>query len=91
MIGKFGWRGNVASLLDFVDQACANELGLETRRKPQSRDPLNRGYRNPAVDISDAQVRAMGDFIAALPSPGRDIPVANDDRVDVVSLLVPHA
>ena len=25
--GRFGWRGNVASLLDFCDQACAAEVG----------------------------------------------------------------
>ncbi len=80
-IGRFGWRGNVASLLDFVDQACANEVGLETKRKPQARDPMNRGYRNPTIDIADKQIRAMKDFIAMLPAPTRRIPESSEERM----------
>ncbi len=79
-VGKFGWRGNVATLVEFVDQACANEVGLETKRKPQGRDPLNPSYRNPAIDIQDEQVRAMRDFISALPAPVREIPESADER-----------
>ncbi|MCC9603915.1 hypothetical protein LOC67_25465 [Stieleria sp. JC731] len=72
--GKFGWRGNLASLIDFTDQACANEVGLRTDRRQQPSDPTNPDYRNPAVDISDAEVRAMRDYLAALPAPTRKIP-----------------
>lgn len=79
-IGKFGWRGNVHSLLQFVDQACANEVGLETKRKPQGRDPMYRDYHNPSVDISDDQIRAMRDFISALPVPVRKIPSDTESR-----------
>lgn len=82
-IGKFGWRGNVGSLVEFIDQACANELGLETRRKPQPKDPLNREYRNPTIDITDAQIRAMHDFVSALPVPTRRIPDTSDERAEV--------
>lgn len=83
-IGKFGWRGNVGSLVEFVDQACANEIGLETRRKPQARDPLNRGYQNPANDISDEQIEKMSAFIAALPAPVRRHPVSTEERDEVL-------
>ncbi len=30
--GKFGWRANIASVMEFTDIACANEMGLQTRR-----------------------------------------------------------
>jgi len=72
--GRFGWRGNVATLLQFVDQACAAEVGLETKRKEQPSDPHTREYRNSTIDISDGQVIAMRDFLAALPAPVRQLP-----------------
>ncbi|EMI18090.1 secreted protein containing DUF1111 [Rhodopirellula maiorica SM1] len=69
--GKFGWRANVASLAEFIDMACANEVGLNTRRQSQPSDPMAPGYRNPGIDVSDRQIVAMRDFIAALPAPTR--------------------
>ncbi|MGI9472673.1 MAG: di-heme oxidoredictase family protein [Rubripirellula sp.] len=72
--GKFGWRANIATLLEFNDQACANEVGLETRRKPQPLDPTVPQYRNPSIDITDQQIRAMTSFVAALPKPIRRSP-----------------
>ncbi|WP_197456016.1 di-heme oxidoredictase family protein [Stieleria neptunia] len=80
-IGKFGWRGNVRSLLDFCDQACAAEVGLETRRINQPIDPMAPAYRNPTVDISDAQIKAMAAFVAALPAPTRAVPEESDRRM----------
>jgi CxxC motif-containing protein (DUF1111 family) len=68
-IGRFGWRANVSRLVQFVDRACANELSLETERRPQGVDPSRPSYRNPAVDIKDAQIQSMSDFIATLPRP----------------------
>ncbi len=69
--GKFGWRANVASLAEFIDMACANEVGLKTRRQSQPSDPMTPGYSNPGIDVSDQQIVAMRDFIAALPAPTR--------------------
>jgi CxxC motif-containing protein (DUF1111 family) len=83
-IGKFGWRGNVASLLEFCDQACAGEVGLETKRKPQPMDPTMRNYRNPSVDISDQAIRSMALFVAALPAPVREIPSDSELRMEVL-------
>lgn len=80
--GKFGWRANVASLVEFTDQACANEVGLETRRKPQASDPMNPEYRNPGIDVTDQQIESMRDFIAALPVPIRDIPSDSSLRME---------
>ncbi len=78
--GRFGWRGNIATLLEFCDQACAAEVGLETSRKRQPRDPMTPGYRNPTVDIKDGQIVAMRDFLAALPAPVRELPSDSDER-----------
>ena len=81
-LGKFGWRANVGSLVEFTDQACANEVGLETRRKPQASDPTNPDYRNPAIDVSDEQIRAMSLFIASLPVPIRETPDDSAERME---------
>ncbi|QDT10203.1 di-heme oxidoredictase family protein [Planctomycetes bacterium K23_9] len=77
--GRFGWRGNIATLLEFNDNACAAEVGLQTSRIPQPADPTLAEYRNPAPDISDAQIQAMTVFVASLPAPERKLP--NDQAV----------
>ncbi len=82
--GRFGWRANVANVLDFCDQACAAEVGLETVRKPQPWDPTAADYRNPSVDISDKQIRAMAAFVAALPAPQRIMPDDSHQRAEVL-------
>ena len=79
--GKFGWRANVATLVEFNDQACANEVGLETARMRQPRDPTMPGYRNPTSDISDGQIRAMTVFVASLPAPVQEVPDDSDVRL----------
>lgn len=79
-LGKFGWRANLASLVQFTDQACANEVGLKTKRRGQPNDPMNPSYQNPGKDISDQQVRAMRDFTAALPAPSRRMPSDSYER-----------
>lgn len=44
-VGKFGWRGQIASLSQFVSQACAGELGLN---QGISMDSLSRPGRSRA-------------------------------------------
>ena len=83
-IGRFGWRGNVATLLEFCDQACAAEVGLETKRKKQPVDPTQRHYRNPSIDISDSAIRSMALFVASLPAPHRVLPSDSEERADVI-------
>lgn len=82
-IGRFGWRGNESSLLNFVDRACAAELGLKTRRRDQPLDPFVPLYQNPGFDVSDREIRAMSAFVAALPRPVERIPQSNEDRLMV--------
>ena len=81
--GRFGWRGNISSLLDFVENACVAEVGLETKRKRQPHDPTYRNYRNTAPDISDQQMIAMRDFVAALPAPVRQLPTDSEAIAEV--------
>lgn len=73
-IGKFGWRANFATLIDFNSSACANELGLQTTRFNQPRDILNRNYSNSNPDLDDDSVRALSSFVASLPRPQRILP-----------------
>ena len=73
-LGRFGWRANSPTLLDFCDQACAAEVGLRTGRKDQPEDPTVPNYRSPGNDISDEEITAMAAFVASLPAPVRSIP-----------------
>ncbi|MGI9473579.1 MAG: hypothetical protein ACR2NZ_18700, partial [Rubripirellula sp.] len=79
-VGRFGWRANVNRLVSFVDQACTNEMGLETKRREQVTDPTMPFYRNPGTDIDDRQIRSMADFISVLPPPEREMPRDEHDR-----------
>ncbi len=68
-IGKFGWKGEFASLTDFVKAACANELGLSNPGRPQP-SPLGRTVIvAQGTDLSDAQCDLMTDFLRDLPRP----------------------
>jgi CxxC motif-containing protein (DUF1111 family) len=41
-VGRFGWRGQIGSLHDFVLGACVNELGLQvSASKPEPENPLD--------------------------------------------------
>jgi CxxC motif-containing protein (DUF1111 family) len=73
-IGKFGWRANFATLLEFNENACVNELGLQTLRVPQALDTTTLQYRNSGVDIDDDSIKAMTQFVASLPAPVRAVP-----------------
>jgi CxxC motif-containing protein (DUF1111 family) len=81
--GKFGWRANIASLMEFTDQACANEMGLQTKRKTQSSDVTNPTYQNTTIDITDEQVQSLHHFTAALPAPHQHLPTRPDELASV--------
>lgn len=68
-VGRFGWRGQTASLRQFVMIACANELGLQTKDHPQPPNPLTSDYRLSGHDMSDADMDALVRFIQDLPKP----------------------
>jgi CxxC motif-containing protein (DUF1111 family) len=67
--GRFGWKGQTATLASFVEAACAGELGLETAAVSQpGRDPSG-------PDLSDEQLQALTGFVSGLPRPiEREVP-----------------
>jgi CxxC motif-containing protein (DUF1111 family) len=73
-VGRFGWRGQTASLREFVMGACANELGLEVATNSQAINPLGPTYRPPGVDLTTEQCDALVSFVRALPRPTQIVP-----------------
>jgi len=84
-IGKFGWRANFATLIEFTENACVNELGLQSKNVPQPSDPTNSGYKNSSVDISDEAIGMMAQFVTSLPAPTRAVP-ADSQHAQQISL-----
>ena len=83
-VGRFGWRGQTATLHDFVLGACANELGLTVPGSVQPENTLARLERSKSnridrllapsraeqLDLTDEQCRALTAFVARLsPEP----------------------
>jgi len=73
-LGKFGWKGQSASLLSFVQAACANELGLGNPGNEQPTPLGDPRYRARGHDLSLEQCVQMTMFIAALPQPAQRLP-----------------
>lgn len=68
-VGKFGWRGQSASLSDFVAGACAAEMGLQQKTRPQSLNPLQPNTRISGFDMDATQVQALIAFVSTFPRP----------------------
>jgi CxxC motif-containing protein (DUF1111 family) len=68
-LGRFGWKAQMASLSDFVQAACANELGLGNPGQAQPR-PLGRpDYAPSSLDLTTEQCQQITAFVASLPRP----------------------
>jgi CxxC motif-containing protein (DUF1111 family) len=74
-VGRFGWRGQVASLRDFSLTACSMELGLENERHLQAKNPLEPHNESKGKDLNQAQCDALVGFVASLPAPRQLAPV----------------
>ena len=68
-LGRFGWRGQIEHLHDFVLGACANELGLEVPTTSQPIDPLRPDYKAGGLDLTAPQCLSLTAFVASLPAP----------------------
>jgi hypothetical protein len=79
-VGRFGWRGQIERLHDFVLGACANELGLEVPDNPQPNDPLRPDYRPVGLDLTPAQCASLTAYVASLPAPEVVIPEEVEQR-----------
>ncbi len=68
-IGKFGWKGNFATLEEFVAAACANEIGLGTTLASQA-VPLRQHEQSQShPDLDQSQFRNLLAFVDTLPRP----------------------
>ena len=77
-IARFGWKGDVASLSDFVHQACKAELGVNTPVGILDDAQSEAG----GTDLSAEEVGALIDYVAGLPRPEEapSHPVVEDGR-----------
>lgn len=78
LYGRFGWRGQIKTLGEFVRGACEVEMGLTPGPAPPTKtDPAaefaagNAAESAPRFDISDAECNEMTAFVASLPKPRR--------------------
>jgi CxxC motif-containing protein (DUF1111 family) len=75
-IGRFGWKGQIASLSDFVQAACANELGLGNPGQAQP-SPIyltSAATKATAIDLTLRQCDELTAFCASLPRPTERLP-----------------
>jgi CxxC motif-containing protein (DUF1111 family) len=78
-IGRFGWKAQTATLSDFVQAACANELGLGNPGQAAARPLYEPGYEPPGMDLTIEQCNQLTAFVASLPRPVERVP---DDVTD---------
>jgi len=78
-VGKFGWRGQTASLKEFVMGACANELGLQVPGQEQPVDPLDPAHKSPGLDLTQEQCDDLTAFVGSLPRPTQRDPLSAMD------------
>src|SRR5207244_4677767 len=73
-IGRFGWKAQTASLSDFVQAACANELGLGNPGQAQPRPLRDPKYQPHGLDLTLEQCDQITAFVASLPRPEERLP-----------------
>jgi CxxC motif-containing protein (DUF1111 family) len=74
-IGRFGWKGQMASLSDFVQAACANELGLSNPGQNQPTPLYTRtAMKSDRLDLTQRQCDELTAFCASLPKPVEKLP-----------------
>jgi CxxC motif-containing protein (DUF1111 family) len=80
-IGKFGWKAQSASLSDFVQAACANELGLSN---PGAAQPIPLGFpsyvHKKGYDLTRKQCDQITAFCGSLPQPVEQLPTDVKER-----------
>ncbi|QVL32471.1 thiol oxidoreductase-like protein [Telmatocola sphagniphila] len=74
-VGKFGWKGQFATLEEFVAAACSNEIGLSNPKMGQAQPLSHPEYPVPEnPDLDRKQFRALVGFVATLPKPIEKMP-----------------
>jgi CxxC motif-containing protein (DUF1111 family) len=75
-VGRFGWKAQMATLTEFVQAACANELGLGNpgQAQPVPLYERNPSSRAPGLDLTAEQCDQLTSFCASLPRPVERLP-----------------
>ena len=76
-IGRLGWKGQVASVEDFVLNACAVELGLEVPGHHQAMTPQAPEYRTSGLDLTSEECSVLVAYVNSLPKPVERKPVGD--------------
>lgn len=84
-IGKFGWKAQSASLSDFVQAACANELGLGNPNQAQPVPMAFRNYRTSGIDLTQTQCDQITAYCASLPQPLELLHANGKIRADIIA------
>jgi CxxC motif-containing protein (DUF1111 family) len=73
-VGHFGWKAQTASLADFVQAACANELGLGNPGQLQPAPLGMPNYQPVGLDLTLEQCDQLTAFVASLSRPEERLP-----------------
>lgn len=76
--GKFGWKGQFASLEDFVASACAMEIGLTNSMHSQVVPKKFQADNSAKYDMTDRQLNELVCFVKSLPRPEQILPTDQD-------------
>lgn len=80
--GRFGWKGQTRSLSEFVQAACASELGLGNPGHPQPRPLGQPDYPEGGLDLTLVQCAQLTAFVKSLPRPVERLPESAAVRAD---------
>lgn len=69
-VGRFGWKAHTDTILDFVADAFAGEMGI-TNRIQRDPDHMKDADKVPDPDLADALVTAVAAYVDALAPPAR--------------------
>ena len=79
-VGKFGWKGQFASLEEFVASACAMEIGLTNSLQAQQLPNEYRPDPDAEPDMTSRQLSGLVQFVASLPRPVQVLPTDPEQR-----------
>jgi CxxC motif-containing protein (DUF1111 family) len=82
--GRLGWKAQIASVNDFVLNACANELGLEVPGHHQAMMPLAPKYQTDGLDLTADECDALTVYVRSLPRPD-ERRAANDGELKILA------
>src|SRR5262249_11313097 len=71
-----------ATLSDFVQAACANELGLSNPNHPQPRSLRKPDYVAAGLDLTQEQCDQLTAYVASLDAPMERVPADSQGRMD---------